>query len=82
MDPSRFGGRLRELRELRQMYQQELAEKSGVGYRSICRIETGNQDPSWTAVCKLADALGVTPDVFLAKPAEFEAKTGKRARGG
>jgi transcriptional regulator with XRE-family HTH domain len=32
---------------------------------TVIRYETDQSDPSWSAVRKLADALGKTPDDFL-----------------
>ena len=78
-----FAGRLRELREAARLIQTELAERSGVSARSISRIETGDQEPTWPVAVALAEALGITPNAFLPLPANpvIERKRGKRGRG-
>ena len=41
----------------------QLAERSGVSKQVIHRYEAGRL-PTWRAVCRLADALGISTDVF------------------
>ncbi|WAL64649.1 helix-turn-helix domain-containing protein [Amycolatopsis cynarae] len=60
---SRFGTLLRQLRRAAGMTQEQLAERSGVGVRTIRRLETGEPtDPRLGTVKLLADALGLAPD--------------------
>ncbi|MCA9877558.1 MAG: helix-turn-helix transcriptional regulator [Thermomicrobiales bacterium] len=66
------GLRLREVRLRRALTLRELGALAGVSYDSIHGIETGKQQPRPSTVRKLADALGVSPDVFFADEA-FEA---------
>ena len=49
---------------------------SGVAYDTIHGVETGKHQPRPSTVRKLADALGVTPDVFFS---ELELDEGKAA---
>ena len=65
-EPSGFGARLRALRERAGFTQASLGEASGMAYQAIARLERGATEPTWPTVLKLADALGVTPDAFLA----------------
>jgi transcriptional regulator with XRE-family HTH domain len=51
--------RLKELRRLRALSQQELAEESGVGRATISRIERGETGAHGRTLRRLAQALGV-----------------------
>ncbi len=51
--------RLRTLRRLRAMSQEELAEESGVGRATISRIERGETGAHGRTLRKLAGALSV-----------------------
>lgn len=42
------------------MSQEELAEKSGVPYTTIVRIEMGAENPSIFMITKIAEVLGAT----------------------
>lgn len=66
IDPT-FGRRLRALREERGWTQTVLGERAGMGYQEVARIERGEREPTWGTVRKLASALEVTPDSFLAE---------------
>ncbi|QFU88318.1 helix-turn-helix transcriptional regulator [Amycolatopsis sp. YIM 10] len=59
---SRFGVLLRDTRRRAGLTQEALATRSGVGVRTIRRLESGGGvDPRVGTVTLLADALGVTP---------------------
>ena len=51
--------RLKELRKLRALSQQELADESGVGRATISRIERGEMGAPGRTLRRLANALGV-----------------------
>jgi transcriptional regulator with XRE-family HTH domain len=51
--------RLKELRRLRALSQEELAERSGVGRNTISRIERGETGAHGRTLRRLARALGV-----------------------
>ena len=51
--------RLKTLRQLRAMSQQELAEESGVGRATISRIERRETGAQGRSLRRLANALGV-----------------------
>ena len=68
------GMKLRELRLRRALTLRELGVLSGVAYDTIHGIETGKQAPRPSTVRKLADALGVSPDVFFSNAERDEEK--------
>ena len=51
---------LKGLREARGLTQRALAEKAGVGYVTIARLEVAILDPRLSTLERLAKALGVT----------------------
>ncbi len=53
-----LGRRIRELRQKKQMSQQELAEKIGIDQRNLSNIECGNTFPS-KSLLHLARALNI-----------------------
>jgi transcriptional regulator with XRE-family HTH domain len=62
---SRFGQRLKQLRETRHWSPQELAQRSGVPYETIYRVEHGtHQEPRVSVAAQLARTLGVSLDVL------------------
>lgn len=52
-------GRLKELRKLRALSQQELAEAAGIGRATLSRIERGETGAHGRTLRKLAESLGV-----------------------
>jgi transcriptional regulator with XRE-family HTH domain len=71
---------LKHWREVRGISQRDLADKSGVGYASIARIETGRQDPTVSLFSRLAEALEISlADLVTEAKASRPAR--KRARG-
>lgn len=60
-----FSKRLRELRTVRGLTQEQLAVKAGVSSDQISRIERGLHDPSLTMIIRLAFGLDVSvSDLF------------------
>ncbi|GAA2795144.1 ATP-binding protein [Crossiella cryophila] len=58
----RFGLALRQARTLAGLTQEQLADRSGVGVRTIGGLETGSRgDPRPSTARRLADALGLDP---------------------
>jgi transcriptional regulator with XRE-family HTH domain len=51
--------RLKELRNLRALSQQELAEAAGIGRATLSRIERGETGAHGRTLRRLAEALGV-----------------------
>ena len=60
--------RLKTLRQLRAMSQEELAEESGVGRATVSRIERGETGAHGKTLRKLAKALGVKVSELVALP--------------
>ena len=81
MRPIEIGEALKRWRNVRGQSQWGLAEKSGVGYASIARIETGRQDPTVGMLTKLAEALEIDVVDFFTAPAKTKRPARKRARG-
>ncbi len=62
--------RLKTLRRLRAMSQEELAEESGVGRATISRIERAETGAHGRTLRKLAAALGVGVEDLVGAPGE------------
>lgn len=56
--------RLRTLREAAGLSAVALAEAIGVTRQYVYRLEAGQNEPTFTLLCRLADALGVTLNDF------------------
>jgi len=70
-----FGRRLRALRRLRGLTQEELGERSDVSGKLVGQIERGAGNPTLEVIAGLAEALSVEPAALL----QFEED---RASGG
>jgi len=79
MKPIVIGEVLKRWRNIRGLSQWDLADKSGVGYASIARIETGRQDPTVGTLTRLAEALGIDVVDFFTPPAKAKRPARKRA---
>ncbi|HEX7549711.1 MAG TPA: helix-turn-helix transcriptional regulator [Candidatus Methylomirabilis sp.] len=62
-----MGLRLRQIREKKGLSLRELAEKAGVDWTSINRIELGKANPRFETLEKLAKALGVSTRDLIEK---------------
>ena len=47
-----------------------LARASGMSDDAIRKWESGDRSPSWEAVCRLADAMGLPTDAFRSHASE------------
>jgi transcriptional regulator with XRE-family HTH domain len=65
MSIEQIGGKLRVLREERQLTQTELAEQVGITPATVSMTERGRSVPSLRQLLKFADALHVEPGDFL-----------------
>lgn len=63
--------RLRELREDKNLSQEELAKAIGTSQTNIGRWEKGLNEPSYRYVVLLADFFGVTTDYLLGREDDF-----------
>ena len=79
----KFNERLKELREQRNLTQEQLAKASGVSSRMIQRYEYGVSRPRLDAAEKLAKALSVSADELLGNAGVLIAQAGDKygARG-
>lgn len=59
-----FAQALRRLREKAGLTQQALADAAGLHRVQVARFEAGRFAPRWDAVLALADALGVSTELF------------------
>ncbi len=59
MDRWVSGDRVRTARRRAALTLRELAAATGIGFDTLSRIETGQQQPRMSTVRKIADALGV-----------------------
>ena len=56
-----FGRRVRSLRKLRDLTQDQLAEAAQVSAEYVGKVERGLAAPSFDAIARIADALEVEP---------------------
>jgi transcriptional regulator with XRE-family HTH domain len=78
MPQSKFGLRLKELREKAGLTQQQLADKAVMSLGGLTKLEQGINRPSWDAVLALAGVLGVDCRAFQEEPASTpEPKRGR-----
>ncbi|MFS0841253.1 helix-turn-helix transcriptional regulator [Paenibacillus sp. 1P03SA] len=73
----KFGDWLKEARTKTEMTQNELAEKVGVSFTYISKLERGKEDPPSEEICiRLAKALGEDPFLITVQagrvPTEFQ----------
>lgn len=61
--------RLKELRRLRALSQEELAEEAGIGRATLSRIERGETGAHGRTLRKLAKVLGVGVEEIVGKGA-------------
>jgi len=57
--------RLKELRESRNLSQDQLGKAIGVNQRTISQYETGKNEPDIDTIKKLCEFFDVTTDYFL-----------------
>jgi transcriptional regulator with XRE-family HTH domain len=57
-----ISGKLKYWREIKGFSQSELADLAGVPLNSLQNWEQGSREPLWSAVVKLAAALGVSTE--------------------
>ena len=65
-----IGNRIAEIRRLRGLNQDELAELATLSRISIARYETGKIEPGAKALGRIADALEISTDVLLGRSEE------------
>lgn len=65
-----LGSRVKELRKIRKLSQEELSEKVDIDPKHLSRIEVGRGFPSLDTLEKLADALNIELKDFFEFPHE------------
>jgi len=58
-DPA-LGLAIKELREARDLTQEELASRAGMTFGTVSRLESAKSAPAWATAMQLIDALGVS----------------------
>lgn len=67
-----FGKKLRDLREAKNLTQQELADQVGVSLKTISRYETNESHPRYRKIYdKLAEVLDTTHDYLVTDEDDF-----------
>jgi len=61
-----IGERIRTERKRAGFSQTELAARVGYSMNGLAKIERGESDPKFSAIAKIADALGISVDALLA----------------
>lgn len=64
------GGKIREIREQRNLTQDQLAELSSLNRVTIAKYESGRVEPGAKAISRIADALDVSADLLLGRSDE------------
>ena len=64
---SKFGVRLKELRQMNKLKQTDLAEILNVTYRAIQNYEAGNREPNIDKLVFLADYFNVSIDYLVGR---------------
>ena len=76
MVTSEFGKRLRELRKRASLTQRELADKVGINFTYLSKIESGAMPPpSKRILFRLADALNIDREELLILAGKIPSKT-------
>lgn len=70
-----FGQRLRELRLVATLSQEELAYRAGIDRTYVSSCERGHRNPTLEVLVKFAVALRVKPSALLSKVDDLEAKS-------
>jgi transcriptional regulator with XRE-family HTH domain len=68
-------------RAVRGLSQRALAERAGMGYVIIARLELGQTDPRLSTLEKLAEGLGLTVPELLTPLGKAKRSVRRRARG-
>jgi transcriptional regulator with XRE-family HTH domain len=83
-----FSSQLRALRLKAELTQEQLARMADVTGATVAKLETDEgQDPKWSTVCKLADALGISVQEFreeegIPPPPKKRGRPRKNRKGG
>ena len=59
-----LGDRIKNIREIEGLSIRDLSELAGINKSQIVRIESGQSDPHYTTLLRIAQALGITVGDF------------------
>ena len=76
-----IGEQLKAWRAVRGLSQRDLAERAGVVYPLVARLELGQTDPRLSTLHRLAEALGIDVVDLLRGPEKPKRSAQTRARG-
>lgn len=76
-----FGQQVKQLREAREMSQEELAYRADLSSSHISRTERGAQSPSLMVIHKIAKALGIPISELMRHVEESMPAETRRGRG-
>lgn len=80
-DPQRgLGAAVKRLRNAAGLTQADVAERGGLSPSFVGRVETGEVNPTWGNVRRLAKGLGVTLDELAAEAEGVEWKRPRKRR--
>jgi transcriptional regulator with XRE-family HTH domain len=63
---------VRELREEANLTQKELAQRAGISASWLSRIESGDYDPTWSSMRKVATGLGVSMETLAELAGDYD----------
>lgn len=75
-----IGDRIKALRSAAGLSQHDLAVKAGLQPIHISRLERNKNDPYWSTVCAIADALGISVQELRDLPEEEETEPKKKLK--
>jgi transcriptional regulator with XRE-family HTH domain len=75
-----FASNLRRLRREAGLTLQALGDRAGMHRESVAQLERGRRRPTWASALALADALGVSLDLFRDRPEDRKADAGRRGK--
>lgn len=76
IDLQKFGNQVQNLRNMRGMTQEQLAEAADLSPHYIGNIEQGVRAPSLSTLFRICSALGTTPDVLFGDSISDEMRRG------
>ncbi|MDR1168463.1 MAG: helix-turn-helix domain-containing protein [Heliobacteriaceae bacterium] len=74
MDKKAFGARLKKLRKLHNLTQEQLAEAVSLDLRQVVRLEAGGSLPSLETLMNISGVLNISPNMLLNFSQENELK--------
>lgn len=79
VEPLQLGQRVREIRLSQKLTLEEASQKTGLARSTLSKIENEQISPTFTAVTKLVNGLGIDIPQLFTQPSEKKAASGRRA---